>query len=158
MGFQYEISKQFANSLGVDIKIKVANSIDDLVHKLLSGQGDIIAYNVPITRKLKDSLLYCGEETITHQVIVQRERGKRITIKNVTELIGKDVYVKSGKHYNRLQNLNNELGGGILIHKIDNDDVTNEDLITQVAQGKISYTVADYDLAQLNQTYYPFHN
>lgn len=155
MGFQYEISKQFANSLGVDIKIKVANSIDDLVHKLLSGQGDIIAYNVPITRKLKDSLLYCGEETITHQVIVQRERGKRKTIKNVTELIGKDVYVKSGKHYNRLQNLNNELGGGILIHKIDNDDITNEDLITQVAQGKISYTVADYDLAQLNQTYYP---
>ena len=30
-----------------------------------------------------------------------------------------------------------------------------EDLITQVAQGKIPYTVADNDLAKLNKTYYP---
>ena len=32
---------------------------------------------------------------------------------------------------------------------------TAEDLITQVAQGKIPYTVADNDLAKLNKTYYP---
>ena len=50
---------------------------------------------------------------------------------------------------------NYELGGGIHIHKITGDSVTAEDLITQVAQGKIPYTVADNDLAKLNKTYYP---
>ncbi len=35
------------------------------------------------------------------------------------------------------------------------DSITIEDLITQVAQGKILYTVADNDLARLNKTYYP---
>lgn len=62
--------------------------------------------------------------------------------------------MKPGKYYERLVNLNKELGGGILIHQVTNDSITAEDLITQVAQGKIPYTVADNDVAKLNATYY----
>lgn len=155
MGFQYETSQQFAKSLGVKLTIKTADSVEDLIHRLLAGEGDLIAYNLPVTKRWKDSLAYCGEEVITHQVIVQRERGKGKTLKDVTELIGKEIYVKPGKHYDRLVNLNDELGGGILIRPVTGDSVTTEDLIAQVAQGKIAYTVADNDLAQLNKTYYP---
>lgn len=155
MGFQYELSEQFAQSLGVKLRIVVAKSTKDLIDKLLAGEGDIIAYNLPITKELKDSLTYCGEEVITHQVIVQQTQGKKRPLTDVTELIGKDVYVKPGKYYDRLVNLDKELGGGINIHLVTNDSVTVEDLITQVAQGKIAYTVAENDLAQLNKTYYP---
>ena len=155
MGFQYELSGQFAKSLGLKLRIEVANSVDELIRKLLAGEGDIIAYNVPITKELKDSLIYCGEEVITHQVIVQRAGGKTKPLTDVTELIGKDVYVKPGKYYDRLVNLDKELGGGIHIHKVTNDSISVEDLITQVSQGKIPYTVADNDVARLNTTYYP---
>lgn len=155
MGLQYELSEQFAKSLGLKFRIEVAKNVHELIRKLLAGEGDIIAYNLPITREWKDSILYCGEEVITHQVVVQKGNRKNKTLKDVTELIGKDVFVKPGKYYDRLVNLNNELGGGILIHEIANDSVTAEDLITQVAQGKIPYTIADNDLAKLNKTYYP---
>lgn len=155
MGFQYELSEQFAKSLGLKLRIEVANNIDELINKLLAGEGDMIAYNLPITKEWKDSILYCGEDIITHQVIVQQGRGKVKPLKDVTELVGKDVYVKPGKYYDRLVNLNNELGGGIQIHEVTGDSITTEDLITQVAQGKIPYTVADNDLAKLNKTYYP---
>lgn len=155
MGFQYELSEQFAKNLGVKLRIEVAKNVSELIQKLLAGEGDIIAYNLPITKELKDSVLYCGEEVITHQVIVQRTNGKTKPLKDVTELIGKEVYVKPGKYYNRLVNLNNELGGGIDIHLVTGDSITVEDLITQVAQGKIPYTIADNDLARLNTTYYP---
>ena len=155
MGFQYELSGQFAKSLGLKLRIEVANSVDELIRKLLAGEGDMIAYNLPVTKEWKDSLIYCGEDIITHQVIVQQGKGKQKPLKDVTELIGKDIYVKPGKYYDRLVNLNNELGGGIQIQKVTNDSITTEDLITQVAQGKIPYTVADNDLAKLNKTYYP---
>lgn len=155
MGFQYELSEQFAKSLGLKLRIEVANNIDELIDKLVAGEGDMIAYNLPITKEWKDSILYCGEDIITHQVIVQQGRGKVKPLKDVTELVGKDVYVKPGKYYDRLVNLNNELGGGIQIHEVTGDSITTEDLITQVAQGKIPYTVADNDLAKLNKTYYP---
>ena len=155
MGFQYELSEQFAKSLGVKLRVVVARNVQGLINKLLAGEGDIIAYNVPITKELKDSLIYCGEEVITHQVIVQRAGGKTKPLTDVTELIGKDVYVKPGKYYDRLVNLDKELGGGIHIHKVTNDSISVEDLITQVSQGKIPYTVADNDVAKLNTTYYP---
>ena len=77
MGFQYELSEQFAKSLGVKLRIEVAKNVPELIRKLLNGEGDIIAYNIPITKELKDSLIYCGEEVITHQVIVQRTNGKK---------------------------------------------------------------------------------
>ncbi|WP_291528988.1 transglycosylase SLT domain-containing protein [Bacteroides sp. UBA939] len=153
MGFQYELSEQFAKSLGVKLRIVVAKNVNELIEKLLAGEGDMIAYNLPITKEWKDSLTYCGEEIITHQVIVQRTGAKPLT--DVTELIGKDIYVKPGKYYDRLVNLNEELGGGIHIHKVTNDSITVEDLITQVSQGKVPYTVADNDIARLNTTYYP---
>lgn len=155
MGFQYELSEQFAKSLGVKLRIVVARNTHELIQKLLDGEGDLIAYNLPITKEWKDSLIYCGEEVITHQVLVQRNNGKVKPITDVTQLIGKEVYVKPGKYYERLVNLNDELGGGILIQKVTGDSVTTEDLITQVAQGKIPYTIADNDLAKLNTTYYP---
>lgn len=155
MGFQYELSEQFAKSLGVKLRVKVAKNVQELIEKLLAGEGDLIAYNVPITKEWKDSLIYCGEDVITHQVLVQRADGRIKPLTDVTELIGKDIYVKPGKYYDRLVNLDKELGGGINIHAVTNDSITVEDLITQVSQGKIPYTVADNDVAQLNTTYYP---
>lgn len=152
MGFQYELGERFAESLGLKLRVETAANMQELTRKLLTGEGDFIAYGLPITKEGKDSLLYCGEKMITYQVIVQRKNGGK-TLKDVTELIGKEVYVKPGKHYDRLLNLNEELGGGITIHAV-NDSSTVEDLIAKVAQGKIPYTVADNDLARLNSTYY----
>lgn len=155
MGFQYELSEQFAKSLGVKLKVKVARNVKDLIRKLEAGEGDLIAYTLPVTKEWKDSLLYCGEDVITHQVLVQRKGGKHKPLKDVTELVDKDVYVNPGKYYERLVNLDKELGGGIRIHLVRSDSVSAEELITQVAQGKIPYTVADNDIARLNRTYYP---
>ncbi|WP_334167209.1 transporter substrate-binding domain-containing protein, partial [Phocaeicola paurosaccharolyticus] len=112
MGFQYELAKEFAKSLGVKLDIKVAKSNDEMFKMLKSGKGDIIAYNFPVTKEYKDSINFCGEEVISHQVLVQRKDNEN-EVKNVTELIGKEIYVKPGKHYDRLVNLDKELGGGI---------------------------------------------
>ena len=158
MGFQYELADQFARSLGLKLEVKVGRSPKDLVHRLLQGEGDLIAYALPVTKDFKDSVLFCGEDIITHQVLVQRTaRGKRgkQPLKDVTELLGKEVYTKPGKYLERLVNLDKELGGGILIHVVDNDSITAEDLLMQVSEGQIDYAVCDNDLAQLNKTYYP---
>lgn len=153
MGFQYELAQQFAKSLGVALKVKVVKDEEGLVDSLLSGAGDLVAYNLIMTNALKDSLIYCGEEDITRQVIVQR-RGKE-ALKDVTELVGKKVYVNSGKYRTRLENLNRELGGGIDICEVSSDSVSSEDLITWVAEGRIDYTVATDEIAKINRTYYP---
>ena len=76
-------------------------------------------------------------------------------VNDVVDLIGKDIYVEAGSKYEaRIKNLNNELGGGIHIHHIEQDTVVTEELIEMVSTGEIPYTLADNNLAQLNRTYY----
>lgn len=153
MGFQYELAQQFVRSLGLKMKLKVVNNTSEMVRCLLRGEGDMIAYNLEVTPEWKDSLIYCGEENITHQVIVQRKGSNALT--DVTQLIGKDIYVIQGKYNDRLIHLNEELGGGIRIHIVSSDSVSVEDLIIWVSEGKISYTVATNEEANINRTYYP---
>ena len=153
MGFQYELAQGFAKSLGVELKVKVLNSEVELVNALLNGEGDLIAYNLPITNERKKDLIYCGEENVSHQVLVQRY-GKN-GLEDVTQLVGKEVYVMPGKYEERLENLNQELGGGIIINEVSSDSINNEDLIEMVAEGKIDYTVTNNELAKINKTYYP---
>ncbi|NDV59721.1 transporter substrate-binding domain-containing protein [Bacteroides sp. 519] len=154
MGFQYELAEQFAQELKLKLEVKVGKSISELLEMLEAGEGDIIAYNVPIVKELRDSVLFCGEEVVTHQVIVQRNRKDEL-LTDVTQLVGKEVHVQSGKYYDRLVNLNNELGGGIIINEVNSDSISIEELITQVSKGEILYTVCDNDVALLNKTYYP---
>lgn len=152
MGYQYELASLFAKTLGVQLKVKVAKSVNELTQLLQEGKGDFIAYPLPITKNRKEEINFCSNTFITHQVLVQRN--SLHPIKEVTQLIGKTIYVKPGKYAQRLHNLNNEIGGGIKIEEITNDSVSLEDLITQVAKKKINYTIADEPVARLNRTYY----
>lgn len=155
MGFQYELCEQFARSLGVETEVKVAANPQELEQMLMRGEGDLIACYIPVTLDGRDSLLYCGEEVISHQMLVQRS-GRRVTpLTDVTQLIGKEVYVKPGRSLTRLNNLNKELGGGILVREVKGDSITEEDLVALVALGEIDYTVCDNEVAKLNRTYYP---
>ncbi len=152
-GYEYELIKRFADDKGLKLDVKVADNITHLTQLLIDGKGDIIVYEMPVTGETKELMLHCGYETITHQVLVQTNKQP---IKNVVELVGKDVYVERGSKYEeRINNLNDELGGGIKIHCIDKDTIVTEDLIEMVSQGKIPYTLADENLARLNKTYYP---
>lgn len=155
MGYEFELARRFALSLGLHIKVIVAENTSKLIEMLENGEGDVVAYTLPVTNELRQRLIFCGEEIITHQVLVQQRRKKDEIIQNVTELIGKDIYVeRDSKFDDRITHLNEELGGGINIHKINKDTVTSEDLIGMVATGEIPYTLADDNIAKLNKTYY----
>ena len=153
MGFQYDLARQFADSLGLELQMLQAVNEDEAVRMLLDGKADLIAYNLTMSNERMDSITYCGKENINHQVLVQRI--SKHPLRDVAELIGKEVYVTPGKYYNRMSHLNDEMGGGIHIHKVEADTTSTESLIAQVAHGKIDYTVANNQEAILNRSYYP---
>ncbi|MDH8701428.1 membrane-bound lytic murein transglycosylase F [Dysgonomonadaceae bacterium PH5-43] len=155
MGYEYELVKNFADKHNLKLNIKVADNVTKLNKMLMDKEGDLIAYKIPVTIEGADSLTYTGDGVITHQVLVQRSNKGDNLIKDVTELIGKDVWViKDSKYYHRLMNLNDELGGGINIKSIDKDTVTVEDLIEMVSKGIIDYTISENEMARLNKTYF----
>lgn len=152
LGYDYERICAFARDNNIAIKFHVASSMKELISLVENNKVHVAAYEIPMTAEYKEHVIHCGEQNITYQVLVQR--ATKDTLTNVTQLIGKEVYVLHGSSYEaRLKNLDNELGGGIKIHAIDNDSLISEDLIGMVASGRLPYTVVDSDIAQINKTY-----
>ncbi len=152
MGYEYEMAKLLCSDMGVNIKLMVVDSEADLVNAITNGDGDLIAYNLPYTVEYKEDLAYTNKEYITKQVIVQCKSDSMI--EDVLDLCGKNVYVKAGSIYDtRLQNLNNEVGGGINITYLP-DTMASEDLIAFVAVHSIPMTVTTEDIAKLSKTYF----
>ena len=155
MGYEYEMIKEFADAQGLELSLVIAENIPRLTEILLNGEADIVAYPITYDRQKTDELTYCGIEQESHQVLVQRANREDTLITDVTGLIGKEVYVKSNTSYfDRLEHLNQELGGGIIIRDAEQDTLSTEDLIEKVSQGQIKYTVSDDKTARLNKTYY----
>lgn len=155
MGYEYDLIKEFAKSQGLKLNIVVAENVTRLIDMLQVGEADVVAYPIPINNQLKSEVIFCGREELSSQVLVQRVTREQKLITDVTELIGKDIYVTPGsKYHDRLKNLDIELGGGIHIHDIGRDTITSEDLIEMVSEGEIPYTISDDRIARLNKTYY----
>lgn len=155
MGYEYEMIQNFAQSEGLKLQIKVAENPARLIEMLEAGEADIIAFPIKNDQALNERLIFCGQEEQDCQVLVQRANKGDTLLTDVTQLLGKEVYVKPNTKYaERLQNLNSELGGGIRIREITADTVNIEDLIEQVSTGTIPYTICDENIARLNKTYY----
>jgi membrane-bound lytic murein transglycosylase F len=155
MGYEYELCSTLANDLGLKLKMVVAPNQAALVQMLKEGKGDLIAYNIPITRENKNDYYFCGREFLTNQVLVQQKKEAKDMVQGVTGLIGKTVVVHEKSQYlSRLKSLNEELGGGINIQAIPQDSLSVEELIGLVALGQIDYTVANDNIARFNKTFY----
>jgi membrane-bound lytic murein transglycosylase F len=165
MGFEYELLKRLAEHLELNLEIVVADDMDDMFGMLNRGEGDIVAYGLTITEPRKKMVDFTLHHFESHQVLVQRKPAnwrsmklhqiEREIIRNPIDLIGKTVHVRKGSsYYERLKNLSQEIGGEIIISPIEGN-ITTDEIIKMLVDGDIDYTVADNNIAAVNQTYYP---
>jgi membrane-bound lytic murein transglycosylase F len=164
MGYEYELLTRLAKHLGLELQIEIENNFDVIFDRLNRGDGDIIAYGLTVTRPRKKKVAFTDDLFTTNQVLVQRKpknwrkmlphQIEKKLIRDPIDLIGKKVYVKEASSYAmRLRNLSEEIGGDINIVEVGGE-ITTEELIKQVAEGKIDYTVSDAHIAMINQAYY----
>lgn len=164
MGFELELLQRLADHLDVELDIIVANDLSTMFNLLNRGEGDLIAYNLTITKDRSERVLFTEAHTTTRQVLVQRKPPNWRQIKqheiedrlvrSPIDLIGDTVYVKRGSAYlGRLRNLSEEVGGDIYVQQAPGY-VTTEELMRRVAEGAIPYTVADQNVARIYQTFY----
>ncbi|MGO2357059.1 MAG: transglycosylase SLT domain-containing protein [Mesonia sp.] len=165
MGFEYELVERLAKSLDLELEIKVAKDIDQLFNMLNRGEGDLIAYGLSITEARKKVIAFTNPLYLTHQVLVQRKpsnwrklpgyKVKQQLIEDPVDLIGKKVHVrKNSSYYERLHNLEEEIGGDINIITLPGEKTTDE-IIKMVVDDSIDFTISDDNVASINQTYYP---
>jgi peptidoglycan lytic transglycosylase F len=164
MGYEYELLKRLGERLGVEIEIKISKDINEMFDLVDKGEGDLIAFNLTVTKERKKKVDFTTHLSTTRQVLVQRkpDNWRNLTldkindnlIKNPILLENKSITVRKGSAYvDRLENLSEEIGSYIDIIEAP-DSLSTEDLIELVAQGEIDYTISDENIARLNQAYF----
>lgn len=165
MGYDYELLSAFCKDHGLEIEIVVIDDLNEMFEMLRMGKGDIIACNLTMTAERLRRVDFTVPLCETRQVLVQRkpEDWRSMSRKSLRdsliqspfELVGHEVHVHAYSSYNdRLENLQEEIGGEIQIEHAPGD-IDSEELIRMVARGEIDFTLADDNVALLNQSYYP---
>ncbi|MBX2964217.1 MAG: transporter substrate-binding domain-containing protein [Cyclobacteriaceae bacterium] len=164
MGYEYELLKLLAKHLQVDLRIRVTSGIERAIDQLNSGEGDILAFPLTVTKERTKKVSFTNPQFDSYQVLVQRkpenwrqqtnDQVKAQLVRKPSQLIGKEVYVLPGSSFEqRLIHLSEEVGGEIVL-KYDSINAETENLIRAVAMGDINYTVTDNIIARVNATYY----
>ncbi len=151
VGFEYDLAKAFSNYLGVKITPKVVEW-ESLLTAIATDQVHMAAAGLSITpgrQKLVDFSDPYLE--VQPQIIVHRSGVK---IDRLADLYGQEIHVRQGTTYQEiLEDLNKKLPSDIKI--VLHNDVPTEELIRQVSSRKIPITMADSNIALLNQRYHP---
>jgi membrane-bound lytic murein transglycosylase F len=164
MGYEYELLNSFAKEIGVQLEMIVAKDMNDIFYQLNSGEVDVIAANLTVTKERLSLVDFSDPLMLIPQVLVQRkpdgweemtqsELNEKL-VRNTVDLSNKRIHVRKGSSfYSRLTSLSEEIGEKINIIEAPGDWNT-EQLISKVANGEIGYTIADENVALSNQTYY----
>ena len=165
MGYEYEMMQSFSKYLKVDLQIIVAKNMNEIFDVLQKGRVDIVAANLTVTEDRMKKVNFTDPLIYTRQVLVQckpkgwekmsTEKIDEHLVRTTIDLAGKNIYVRKGSSfYSRLTNLEEEIASKINITEMPGE-IRTEELISMVADRKIPYTIADENVAIVNQIYYP---
>jgi membrane-bound lytic murein transglycosylase F len=173
LGYEYELLQDFAEDAGVVLEMRVVPR-DSLLYLLNLGYGDVAAARIVPSEQDTANFAYTTELYRTRPTLVQREDPSpgdallapvdsllgmgdtvEVAVRRISrpeELGGEAVYVPQDSPYiERLLELEDEVTGDIRVVVVD---TTSEALIRQVATAEVPLTVAQENVADLEESYY----
>lgn len=157
MGFEYELLKEFAKEIKVELVVQIITKNTVVENELIRNHCDMLACGYTVTKKRKERIGFTMPYIKTPQVLIQRLPSKDSSvqyIKDPNELKDKSIHVRiNSSYFERLQHLSNEIGEPIRIVNI-NRWITPEECMAQVEKGIFDYTVVDRHIAVANNYYF----
>ena len=131
-----------------------------MINLLQNCKGDIIAANLAITDERKQFVSFSDSYLTTKMVLIQRkpEGYKKMKsaqiqdslVTEITDLRGKTIHVwKNSTFFRQINYLNIAYDLDMTIVGTEGDLIT-EELIRQVSEGEIDYTIADENVASID--------
>ena len=181
MGYEYELLKNFASDLGVELRVVLVQNRDSMFYLLRAGKGDIAAARLIPLPQDSGKVKFTRELYRSDPVLVQRSAPVTTAIKSLPEPV--DTMLKKGPaesapkllakvrlvthpaelaakrvdlpkqspYVQTLLELEDSVTGDIQVVEVDASD---DRLIREVSKGNIQYTVAEGNVAELQQMYY----
>jgi membrane-bound lytic murein transglycosylase F len=138
MGFEYDLAKAFAESLGVALQV-VTPTWEGFPEGLQTGKGDFVAASMSTTPSRQEMTDFSeGYLAVEQHIILHKNNGRT---KKIEDLAGKTVHGRRGTSYEEA--LKKLKAGGLDIQIKLYEDMPAEERIRMVAEKEIDVTVAE---------------
>ena len=181
MGSEYELLRDFARDAGVEMRVVLVQDRDSMFNMLRAGKGDIAAARLIPLPQDSGRVAFTRELYRSEPVVVQQKQSVAKAIASLPEpvdtllkagpaerspsytarvrlisrpadLVAKRVDLpKQSPYVQTLMELEDSVTGDIQVVELDASD---DKLIREVAKGNVQYTVAEGNVAELQQAYY----
>ncbi|NOQ63944.1 MAG: membrane-bound lytic murein transglycosylase MltF [Methyloprofundus sp.] len=150
-GFEADLSKAFADSLGVEVEYKVFSNITELLSALNNNEGHLVASGLTRTaEREKDYLFGTDYKAVQQEVVCHR---KSTLPKTTGDLLQRSILINSKSSYQEtLLNLQKQLPE---LKWLTNDELAAEQVLLQVVNKEIDCTLLDSNILSLNRRYFP---
>lgn len=152
-GLEYELAKQFADQLGVKLEIKPAYHLTGLLPALEHHEVDIVAAGLSHTpERLKKFNAGPAYYYVSQQVIYKKGTWRPRNLQQLLDKKGELHVVKGSQYEYTLQQLS-KIHPDLKWTSSDTED--NTDLLKDVSEGKIDFTVVDSVSLSITQRLHP---
>jgi len=149
-GLEYDLVKRFADTLGVKLRIVVPENFNDILPLVVRGDAPLAAAGLTVTEKRREKVRFGpAYQKITPQLVYRAGSGHP---KNPGELKGLLEVVAGSSHVERLQELQAEYPD---LSWEERENAGSEELLIEVWQQLIDYTVADSNELTIIRRFYP---
>lgn len=148
-GFEYELLAGFADYLGVTLDLYPFYSYEAMLEQLEEGNLDIVATGDAVTHSLQTRFAYGpAYQTVSQHLVFKAGTSRPNDINNLSSPV---VAVTGSSQAQLLYTMATEDDIAI----VTTEDSDSEELLQQVAEGDIAYTVADSNRLALQRRRYP---
>lgn len=149
-GLEYDLVKRFSESLGVELRIVVPENFNEILPLVIRGDAHLAAAGLTVTAKRQEKVRFGPVyQEITPKLVYRVGSGQP---KTPGDLDGILEVVAGSSHVERLQELQAEYPS---LSWEAVEDVESEELLVDVWQQLIDYTVADSNELTINRHFYP---
>ena len=146
-GLEYELAKNFADYLGVRLQIKTLENNDQLFNELENNNIDIAAANLLFQPQRAEKFQLGPSYTSASWQLVYKKGENRP--KDLAQ-VQQEIIISAGEDLEKLLSLAQKKLPALKWQ--NNKQLTQEELLIQVAEGKIPYTIANsIDVAAAQQ-------
>ncbi len=149
-GIEYDMARDFADYLGVHLKIQVVSRQADLIPDLLAGRGDLAAGLTVNSARRKLVRFGPAYQRIREELVYRRGTTPPARL---DDLAGRPIEVVGGSTAAReLARFANRIKG---LSWVDTRRLQTDELLFLVWQGLLPFTVAGSNVVSVNEKYYP---
>ncbi len=153
MGFEYDLAKQFAEYLGVELKVIVPDNLPHIFDMLENGRAHFAAAGLTVTEARKERVRFSPPYQYITQQLVYNSKAPGPRPRSVNDLTNGLLEVVAGSSHTERLNELKELNANLAW--TENSELESEELLTLVWDQLIDYTVSDSNELALNLRFHP---